>query len=91
MAKEAAVRIPEDSVEAEDNLVEVAVAEALDGLHLPVRKRRIEDDVVDEPLRILGDRLLEYAKGQGAQNGVALERRGVSLASRLQTFFSPRH
>ena len=46
MSEKICARIPEDPVEAENDLVQVSVAEALDGLYLPIRQRGREGDGV---------------------------------------------
>jgi hypothetical protein len=57
VAEKVGAGIPEDAVEAEDHLVQVAEAEAFDRLNLPVRKRRREGDGVGQALRVLRDGL----------------------------------
>ena len=90
MTEEAVVRVPEDSVEAQNHLVQVSVAQPLDGLHLPVRKRRVERNRVEQALRVLRDRLLEDSERQGAEDGVALDRRRVGLVAVAGRHFASR-
>jgi hypothetical protein len=81
VAEQIRTRVPKDFVEAEHDLVEVAVAEPLDRVHLPVWQRRRERDGVGMSGRILSDALLQHAERQGAQYGVALVRGWVGVAA----------
>ena len=61
MPEEISWWIPEDSVKAEHDFVEVPVAQALDRLHLPLGKGRAERHRVGKTLGILSNGLLQDA------------------------------
>lgn len=63
MTEEIDVGLPEDAVEAQDDLVEVAEAETFDGSAFPFRKRWIEANRVGLT-RLLFNRNLQHAECQ---------------------------
>ena len=81
MTEQIGTVIPEDSVEAEDHLVEVAVAEPLKRGNLPVRQGRVECDDVGCSGGVVGHGLLEDAEGERAQHRVRLVRHGVRVVA----------
>lgn len=66
VAEQVAVGVPEDAVEAQHHLVQVAEAQPLDGRYLPVRQRRRELHRVRQRLRLRVRGLLEDAQRQRA-------------------------
>jgi hypothetical protein len=63
VSEEIYVRLPEDSIEAEDDFVEIPEAETLDGRAFPLWQRRIEADGVGLT-RLLLDGYLQNAECQ---------------------------
>lgn len=75
MAKQIRCGIPEDTVKAEDHLVQVAKAQPLDGVLLPRGQRRIKLDRVHLMRRRWTDGHLQHAQGQSAQHQVGCNER----------------
>ena len=79
MTKKVGTRIPENTVETQDNLVEISVAQSLDGFDFPVGKRWVESDRVGKALRILCDSLFQNTKWKCAKYCVGFVSDGVGV------------
>ena len=79
MSEQVRARIPKDSIETENDLVQVAVAEPLDRFHLPIGQSRREGDGVGKTLRVLRDGLFQNTERKCAENRVTLVRHGVRV------------
>lgn len=81
MTKEIRTGIPEASIEAKNNLVQVTVPQTLDRINFPFWKRGRECDHVRKSLRVLSDALLEHSERQGTQNSIALNCSRIRMVS----------